>query len=51
MGLFPISRPARVAVLASGKGSNLNALIEAFPSDNELCQIVLVISNRRRAGA
>ena len=51
MGLFPISRPARVAVLASGKGSNLNALIEAFPSDNELGQIVLVISNRRRAGA
>ena len=51
MGFFPINRPARIAVMASGKGSNLNALIKAFPRDNKLGHVVLVISNRKRSGA
>lgn len=44
---------ARVAVLASGGGSNLQALIEYFAAIGDLraADIVLVASNRREAGA
>jgi len=41
----------RVAVLASGGGSNLKALIEASQRGDLSAQIVLVISNNRDAGA
>lgn len=45
-GPFPLGRPARIAVLASGRGTNLQALLEAFPN-----QIPLVISDREEAPA
>jgi len=48
---FPLLRPARLAVLASGRGSNLRALITAFPPGDPLGSVVLVISNRTTAGA
>ncbi len=35
-----------MAVLASGRGSNLQALLEAYPADNALGRVVLVLSNR-----
>jgi phosphoribosylglycinamide formyltransferase-1 len=39
--------PLKVAVLISGRGSNLQALIDAFPKDAASpVQIVLVVSNR-----
>src|SRR5690606_6624878 len=30
---FPLGRPARIAVFASGRGSNLGSLLAAFPPD------------------
>jgi phosphoribosylglycinamide formyltransferase 1 len=42
-------KPARVAVLISGRGSNLLALIEAIDRGNVPAEIVLVISNRAEA--
>ncbi len=48
---FPLGRPARIAVLASGRGSNLQALIRAFGPDDPLGRVVLVISNRAAAPA
>lgn len=49
MSYFPLNRPARIAVLASGRGSNLEALLKAFPHDDKLGHIVLVISDKRQA--
>lgn len=49
MSHFPLGRPARIAVMASGRGSNLEALLKAFPHDNPLGHIVLVISDQRDA--
>lgn len=49
MSYFPLPRPARIAVMASGRGSNLEALLKAFPHDNPLGHIVLVISDQREA--
>lgn len=51
MSYFPLARPARIAVMASGRGSNLDALLRAFPHDNPLGHIVLVISDQREAPA
>ena len=51
MSHFPLGRSARIAVMASGRGSNLEALLKAFPPDNPLGRIVLVISDRREAPA
>ncbi len=51
MTSFPLGRPARIAVLASGRGSNLQALLHAFGPDEPLGQVVLVISNRASAPA
>ncbi|RIH85935.1 Phosphoribosylglycinamide formyltransferase [Meiothermus luteus] len=51
MSPFPLGRPARLAVLASGRGSNLEALLRAFPPEDALGQVVLVISDRRGAPA
>ena len=48
---FPLSRPARLAVFASGRGSNLAALLKAFPPEHPLASVRLVISNRAEAGA
>lgn len=42
--------PLKVAVLISGRGSNLQALIDAFPKGSDSpVQIVLVVSNRPAA--
>jgi phosphoribosylglycinamide formyltransferase-1 len=40
----------RVAVLISGRGSNMTALIEAARADDFPAEIVLVVSNRPKAG-
>ncbi len=42
---FPLGRPARLAVLASGRGTNLEALMEAFPPGNPLGEVALVLSD------
>ena len=48
----PSRRPApRLAVLASGGGSNLQALIDAHARGDLPAPVVLVISNRSEAGA
>ena len=43
--------PLQVAVLASGHGSNLQALLDAFRDRNAPVRIALVISNKVGAGA
>ncbi len=48
---FPLNRPARLAVFASGRGSNLRALRAAFPPGHPLASVHLVISNHAEAGA
>lgn len=51
MSHFPLNRPARIAVFASGRGSNLESLLQAFPNDSKLGHVVLVISDKREAVA
>lgn len=51
MSVFPLDRPARIAIFASGRGSNLEALLRSFPHDNPLGHVVLVVSDRRDATA
>jgi phosphoribosylglycinamide formyltransferase 1 len=51
MMTFPLSHPARLAVFASGRGSNLEAIIKAFPASHSLASVALVISNKAEAGA
>ena len=51
MSHFPLARSARIAVLASGRGSNLAALLDAFPPGAALGEIALVLSNRAAAPA
>jgi phosphoribosylglycinamide formyltransferase-1 len=48
---MPANRPTplRVAVLASGRGSNLQAIIEAIEAGQVQAQIVAVISNKKDA--
>jgi phosphoribosylglycinamide formyltransferase-1 len=48
---FPLSRPARLAVFASGRGSNLSALLSAFPPGDPLAALTLLISNKAQVGA
>ena len=50
---MPVKResPLRVAVLASGRGSNLQAIIDAIESRVLQAEIVAVISNRKEAVA
>jgi len=43
--------PLRVAVLASGRGSNLQAVIDAIEAGQVQAQIVAVISNKKEAAA
>jgi phosphoribosylglycinamide formyltransferase 1 len=45
------SSPLRVAVLASGRGSNLQAIIDAIEAGQVQAQIVAVISNKKDAMA
>lgn len=45
------ARPVRVGVLVSGRGSNLDALCAAAQAPGFPARVVLVISNRRDAGA
>ena len=47
----PVSGGTRVGVLASGRGSNLDALCAAAAAPGFPARIALVISNRRDAGA
>lgn len=46
-----MNAPARVAVLASGTGSNLAALLDAARDPGFPAAVVLVVSNRRECGA
>lgn len=51
---FPLGRTARIAVFASGRGSNLASLVRAFPpdaGDDALARLELVVSNRPGAPA
>ena len=53
---FPLGRTARIAVLASGRGSNLASLLAEFPphaagTSDQLGTITMVISNRADAQA
>jgi phosphoribosylglycinamide formyltransferase-1 len=45
------AKPLRLAVLASGRGSNLQAIIDAIESGEVHAQIVAVISNKKDAVA
>src|SRR3546814_7713246 len=47
----PQSRPYRIAVLASGRGSNLQALMDAIAEGNLVAEIVGVFSDRAKAVA
>jgi phosphoribosylglycinamide formyltransferase-1 len=49
--IFPLERPARLAILASGRGSNLQALIESFGPGDVQGRVKLVVSDRERAPA
>ena len=46
-----MSEPLRVAVLASGRGSNLEAILEASRLPDFPARVVLVVSDRERAPA
>jgi phosphoribosylglycinamide formyltransferase-1 len=46
-----VSEPLRVAVLASGRGSNLEAILEAARHPSFPARVVLVVSDRERARA
>jgi phosphoribosylglycinamide formyltransferase-1 len=46
-----VSEPLRVAVLASGRGSNLQAILEASRRPDFPARVVLVVSDRERAPA
>jgi phosphoribosylglycinamide formyltransferase-1 len=48
---FPLDRQARIAVFASGRGSNLQQLASEFTPGDPLGSVSLVISNRADAGA
>src|SRR3546814_8347010 len=49
--LNPQSRPYRIAVLASGRGSNLQALMDAIAEGTLVAEIVGVFSDRSKAVA
>lgn len=50
---FPLERQARLAVFASGRGSNLASLLAAFPPDGKepLATVRLVLADRAEAAA
>ena len=45
------SLPVRLAVLASGGGSNLQAILDYFGARSDAAKVVLVAANRAHAGA
>ena len=45
------AQPLRLGVLASGRGSNLQAIIDAIETGTLHARIVVVISNKREAPA
>ena len=49
--MFPLNRPARLAVFASGRGSNLDAILDAYPVEHALAHVAVVISDNAEAGA
>jgi formyltetrahydrofolate-dependent phosphoribosylglycinamide formyltransferase len=51
MSVDPVSPPARIAVLASGGGSNLGALFTHVDAHPATARIVLVLSDKASAGA
>lgn len=42
-------KPARIAILISGRGTNMQALLDACASDNYPAEVAIVISNRPKA--
>ncbi|HEX7039522.1 MAG TPA: phosphoribosylglycinamide formyltransferase [Trueperaceae bacterium] len=48
---FPLGRPARLAVIASGRGSNLASLLASFPPGGPEAEVVLVAGEKERAPA
>lgn len=48
---FPLGRVARIAVLVSGRGSNLQALIDEFGPEDRQGRVVLVVSDKSGAPA
>jgi len=50
-GRVEAATPLRIGVLVSGRGSNLRALLEAFPVGHPLVHIGLVVTNRSGCGA
>lgn len=51
VGFQPVSAPPRLGVLVSGRGSNLQALLDAYARGDLLAPVVVVISNNSNAGA
>lgn len=51
VGFQPVSAPPRIGVLASGRGSNLQALVAAYSRGELSAPVVVVISNRADSGA
>ena len=47
----PLNRPARLAIFASGRGSNLDAILNAYPVGHALAHVAVVISDNAEAGA
>jgi phosphoribosylglycinamide formyltransferase-1 len=48
---FPLDRPANLAIFASGRGSNMEALIRAFPPEDRLARVAMVMSDNAQAAA
>lgn len=48
---FPLDRPANLAIFASGRGSNMDAIVRAFPPENSFAHVVMVMSDNAQAPA
>jgi phosphoribosylglycinamide formyltransferase-1 len=51
VGFRPVSAPPRLGVLVSGRGSNLQALLDAYARGDLPAPVVVVVSNSSSAGA
>jgi phosphoribosylglycinamide formyltransferase-1 len=51
VGFQPVLAPPRLGVLASGRGSNLQALLDAYSRGDLPAPVVVVVSNNSGAGA
>lgn len=47
---FSSSRPCRLVILVSGRGSNMQSIVQAAHAQNWPAEIVAVVSNRKDAG-